>query len=76
MTDPNLEPLVAYPREHSGRYSLEALREQLVRSGSDPASVEQAIAIYHQERPPQPELPAGSKAGPSSATSISHTWLG
>jgi hypothetical protein len=52
MTDPSLDPIVAYLREHSGRYSLAVLREQLVRSGYDPARVDEALAVYQSEHPP------------------------
>ncbi|HET9211815.1 MAG TPA: hypothetical protein VFR03_15530 [Thermoanaerobaculia bacterium] len=52
MTDPSLDPIFAYLREHSGRYSLSALREQLLQTGYDPALVDRAIAIYQQENPP------------------------
>ncbi len=56
MTDPSLDPIFAYLREHSGRYSLSALREHLLQTGHDPAMVDRAIAIYQQENPPA--LPA------------------
>ncbi|HEY2293119.1 MAG TPA: hypothetical protein VGM86_20635 [Thermoanaerobaculia bacterium] len=52
MDDQQIETLFAYLREHSGRYSLSALREQLLQTGYDPALVDRAIAIYQQENPP------------------------
>jgi hypothetical protein len=52
MTGPSLDPIFAYLREHSGRYSLSALREQLLQTGYDRALVDRAIAIYQQENPP------------------------
>ena len=52
MTDSSLDPILAYLREHSARYSLSALREQLVQTGHDPALVDRAITIYQQENPP------------------------
>jgi hypothetical protein len=52
MTDSNLDPIFDYLREHSGRYSLSALREQLLQTGYDRAEVDRAIAIYQQENPP------------------------
>jgi len=52
MTDPSLDPIFAYLREHSARYSLAVLREQLVRSGYDPARVDEAMAVYQSEHPP------------------------
>jgi hypothetical protein len=56
MIDPSLDPLLAYLREHSGHYSLSALREQLVQTGYDPAMVDRAIAIYQA-----PPVPVGPK---------------
>jgi hypothetical protein len=61
MTDPNLDPIFAYLREHSGRYSLSALREQLLQTGYDPAEVDRAVAIYQQENPPTPAVPVWPK---------------
>ncbi|HEX4499221.1 MAG TPA: hypothetical protein VIE43_26325 [Thermoanaerobaculia bacterium] len=52
MTEPSLEPILAYLREHSGQFSLPALREQLVQSGYDPAIVDDAIVVYRSEHPP------------------------
>jgi hypothetical protein len=52
MTDPSLDPIFAYLREHSGYYSYSDMREQLLGSGYDPAQVDQALAIYQQENPP------------------------
>lgn len=62
MTGPSLDPILAYLREHSGRYSLSALRDQLVESGYDPAEVDRAIAIRQQESPPTAPLPIWPKA--------------
>ena len=62
MHDPNLDPIFAYLREHSGRYSLSALREQLLQTGYDPALVDRAIAIYQQENPPTSPVPVWPKA--------------
>ena len=52
MNDPSLEPILAYLREHSGRYSLAALREQLLQNGYDPATVDRAIAVFQDQQPP------------------------
>jgi hypothetical protein len=52
LTDPSLDPIFAYLREHSGRYSDSALREQLLENGYTPAEVDRALAIYQQENPP------------------------
>jgi hypothetical protein len=52
MTDPSLDPIFAYLREHSGRYSYSALREQLLENGYAPAEVDRALAIYQQENQP------------------------
>lgn len=57
MTDPSLDPIFAYLREHSGRYSYSALREQLLQKGYEPAAVDQAIAICEQESGPEPVWP-------------------
>ena len=62
MTDPGLDPILAYLRQHAGRYSLPALREQLVRSGYDPAKVDEAVALYQQQNPPAPRSRVWSKA--------------
>src|SRR3954452_18527844 len=62
MTDPSLDPIFAYLREHSGRYSLSALREQLLQTGYDPAEVDRAVAIYQQEDPPKLSPPVWPKA--------------
>ncbi|HEY4597674.1 MAG TPA: hypothetical protein VIJ02_14845 [Thermoanaerobaculia bacterium] len=53
MTDPSLDPIFDYLREHSGRYSLSALREQLLQTGYDPAEVDRALAVF-QEQPTPP----------------------
>jgi hypothetical protein len=52
VTDPSFDPIFAYLREHSARYSLAVLREQLVQSGYDPAVVDEAMAVYQSEHPP------------------------
>jgi hypothetical protein len=53
MSDPSLDPVFDYLREHSGRYSYSALRDQLLENGYDPAEVDRALAIYQQENPPK-----------------------
>jgi hypothetical protein len=50
MNDPSLDPLVTYLRQNSARFSLPALREELIRSGTDPATVDRAIAVYQSEQ--------------------------
>ena len=52
MNEPSLDPVLAYLREHSGRYSLGALREQLLQNGYDPATVDRAIAVFQDQQPP------------------------
>jgi hypothetical protein len=52
MTDPSLDPVLAYLREHSGRFSLGALREQLLQNGYDPATVDRAIAVFQDQPDP------------------------
>jgi hypothetical protein len=55
VNDPSLDPILAYLREHSWRYSLAALREQLLKTGYDPAAVDRAIAAFQE--PPVPPAP-------------------
>jgi hypothetical protein len=50
--DPSLEPILEYLRENWGRYSLDALRQQLLQSGYDPAAVDQAIAAFQEQNAP------------------------
>src|SRR5437764_596067 len=52
MTDPNLDPIFDYLREHSGRYSLSALREQLLQTDYDRALVDRAIAVFQEQPTP------------------------
>jgi hypothetical protein len=52
MTDPDLDPILEYLREHSGYYSYSDMREQLLGNGYAPALVDRALAIYQQENPP------------------------
>ena len=61
MTDPSLDPILSYLREHSGRYSLSALCGQLLQAGYDPAEVDRAIAIYQRKSPLTASLPAWPK---------------
>lgn len=51
MTEPGLDPILAYLRENSGRYSLPALREQLLREGHAVDDVDLAIQIFQYEHP-------------------------
>ncbi len=51
MTESDLAPILAYLRENHGRYSLAALRRQLLENGSDPVDVDWAIRIFQQENP-------------------------
>lgn len=57
MSEEDLEPLLAYLREHSRRYSLEALRDQLLAAGHAPETADRAIAVFQAQSPP-PEKPA------------------
>lgn len=47
------ERMLAYLRQHRDRYSLEALRTQLLAAGKSPALIEQAIARLQAEQPVQ-----------------------
>lgn len=44
--------ILAYLQAYSDRYSLEALREQLVQIGYDPAAIDQAIATFREQKKP------------------------
>lgn len=57
MPDPQLDLLVAYLRQHGGRFVVEALRQQMLSEGNDPALVEEAIRIYQSEKPAPPPRP-------------------
>jgi len=61
MNDQALEKVLAYLNEQSGRYSLEALRGQLLQSGYDPATVDQAIQIHQGRSPAPPRTRIGRK---------------
>lgn len=56
MPEENLETMLSYLREHSGRYSLEALRGQLLAAGHSPEAADRAIAEFRAQGPP-PERP-------------------
>jgi hypothetical protein len=51
------DPILAYLREHSERYSLAALRRQLLQTGHNPKDVDLAIDIFQHENAP-PRSPA------------------
>ncbi|MFL6234309.1 MAG: hypothetical protein ACJ76N_14345 [Thermoanaerobaculia bacterium] len=53
MTDPGLDPIPAYLREHAGRYGVEALRRELLRSGYGPAATDRAVQAFREENPPR-----------------------
>jgi type VI protein secretion system component VasF len=57
VTDPSLDPILAYLREHSGRYSPEALRQQLIQNGYDADRVNRAIQIHQGENRPGSRMP-------------------
>ena len=57
VNDPSLDPILAYLREHSGRYSPEALRRELLQNGYDAASVDRAIQIYQGQAQPKRRMP-------------------
>jgi hypothetical protein len=50
MPEESREPLLAYLREHSSRYSLEALRAQLIEAGHAPEVADQTVAAFRQEQ--------------------------
>lgn len=57
MPEENLETMLSYLRENAGRYSLEALRGQLLAAGHSPEAADRAIAEFRAQSPP-PEPPA------------------
>ena len=57
MHDKDLKALLAYLKENSPRYSVDALRAQMVKAGHSPAEAEEAIAVF-QGRLRPPEGPA------------------
>lgn len=70
MSDPKLERLIAYLQENTGRYSLQSLRDALLRQGHDPALVEEAFAECDRRSrlglspapSPAPAVPDGAPA--------------
>lgn len=57
LAEASLETILTYLQTHSDRYSLEALREQLLQAGYLPDEVERAIRIFLQgEQSPPPRL--------------------
>jgi hypothetical protein len=57
MSRRNLEALLAYLAENAGRFSMDALRAQMVKAGHRPDAVERAIRVYQGTEPP-PDPPA------------------
>jgi hypothetical protein len=56
MSRKDLDSLLAYLAENSGRHSIEALQGQILKAGHSPADADRAIAVY-QGRMPPPEAP-------------------
>jgi hypothetical protein len=50
MPEPKEADLLAYLREHGGRYDLGVLREHLVSHGQEPMAVDAAVQSYLAER--------------------------
>lgn len=57
MHDQDLKALLAYLKENAPRYSVDALRAQMVKAGHSPEEADQAIAVF-QGRLRPPEGPA------------------
>jgi hypothetical protein len=57
MHEKDLKALLAYLKENAPRYSVDALRAQMVKAGHSPAEAEEAIAVF-QGRLRPPEGPA------------------
>src|SRR5579864_3858558 len=49
MAETPNDPLLAYLREHAGRYSLDALRRHLLTQGYDAARVDASLDAYRRE---------------------------
>lgn len=58
MTDPEIDPLLAYLRAHGRRYSLEVLQRELLAQGFAAERVTAAIAHYQQERDGEVRAPS------------------
>ena len=61
MSRKDLAALLAYLAENGGRYSVEALRVQILKAGHSPADADRAIAVF-QGRMPPPEPPVWGPA--------------
>jgi len=61
MNDPQLQTALAYLNENSGRYSLEALRGQLLQTGYDPVTVDRAIRACQESHQAVPRPRTGRK---------------
>src|ERR1043165_1221613 len=61
MNDQQLAAILAYLNENSGRYSLEALRNQLLQTGYDPATVDWALQVHQGNNPRVPKPRTGRK---------------
>jgi hypothetical protein len=59
MNDQHLEAVLAYLNENSGRYNLDALRNQLLQTGYDPATVDWAIQVHPGRNPEIPKPRTG-----------------
>jgi uncharacterized membrane protein YhaH (DUF805 family) len=56
MARRDLDALLSYLQENSGRFPLERLRDQMLRAGHAPATADLAIGVF-QGRLPPPEPP-------------------
>jgi hypothetical protein len=50
VSEESLEPLLAYLRENAGRYSLEALRTQLLEAGHTVETADRAVSAFRYEQ--------------------------
>jgi hypothetical protein len=53
----DLDSLLAYLRENSGRFSLDTLRAQMAKAGHKPEAVERALRVFQGTEPP-PDPPS------------------
>jgi hypothetical protein len=74
MHDKDLKALLAYLKENAPRYSVDALRAQMVKAGHSPAEAEEAIAVF-QGRLRPPEGPAWPLAVGIALLDFLLSWL-
>lgn len=74
MHEKDLKALLAYLKENAPRYTVDALRAQMVKAGHSPAEAEEAIAVF-QGRLRPPEGPAWPLALGIALLDLLLAWL-